>query len=437
MSAAAPDRAVLAFQDDLDALVAEPAPLALRLWPLLGAAFLAGLLAVAAFARADIVVAATGRLVPETPPVVLAPVDRATLRALPVRAGELVRAGQVVAVLDSTFTAADRDALLSQRRSLAAQRDRLAAELAGTPLPPPVGDEAGLQSAVLAQRGAVHAARLAAHDAELAALRAALAAEMRAGAGVGEQVAIAAEVETMRGKLLESQVGSRLALLAARNGRLEAEKEEQRHTSRLAELRLRIDGRIAERDAYLQDWQRQVVEELARIGPELSRLDEQLAKARRLDALTELRAPRDAVVLEVARRAPGSLLREGEAVVVLVPVGVPLLAEVALRSADIGRLRAGDPARIKVDAFPWRRHGTLDGTLRAVSQESYPDHGAGTALHRAQIAIPLPALSHLPPGTALLAGMTVEADIKIGTRSVLDFFLDPLLRGLGESLGEP
>ena len=143
------------------------------------------------------------------------------------------------------------------------------------------------------------------------------------------------------------------------------------------------------------------------------------------------------MVLEVARRAPGSLIREGEAVVVLVPADTPLTAEIALRSADTGRLQAGDPARLKIDAFPWRRHGTLDGTLLSVSQESYPDQAHGGALHRAHVAIPVPALAHLPSGIVLLPGMTLTADITTGTRSVLDFFLEPLLRGLGESLREP
>ena len=431
------DPAILAFQDDLDALVAERPPLLLRLWPVLGVGLFAALITLAAIARVDIVVTASGRLVPETPPVVLAPIDRAVLREMRVRPGERVRAGQVMALLDSTFTAADRDALLAQRRSIVALRDRLEAELAGRSLLSGTDGEAMLQGELHAQRGAVHAARISAHDAELAALRAAHDAEMRAGSGIAEQLSIASEVEVMRARLVESQVGSRLALLAARNARLDADKEQQRHASRLDELRLRLAGRAAERDAYLRDWQRQVAEELSRLRPDLARVDEQLAKANRLEALTELRAPRDAVVLETARRAPGSLVREGEALVVLVPADVPLTAEIALRSADTGRLQPGDPARLKIDAFPWRRHGALAGTLRTVSQESYPDQAAGTALHRAAITIPTPALAHLPPGTVLLPGMTLSADIKVGTRSVLDFFLDPLLRGLDESLREP
>jgi HlyD family secretion protein len=431
-----PDAAVLAFQDDLDALVGERPPLLLRLWPLLGLALLAALIAAAALARIDVVVTATGRLATASPPVVLQPMDRAVLRDLPVRAGERVRAGQVVAVLDATFTAADREALQAQQRSLAAHRDRLEAELTGAAQPPATDREGILQTQLATQRGAVHAARLSALAAELAALAAAREGERRSATGLAAQLGVATEVEAMRARLLESQVGSRIALLGARSARLEAEEALQRHGARLEELDLRITARAAERDAYLRDWQRQVAEDLARIRPELARVEELLAKAQRMDALTLLRAPRDAIVLETARRSPGSLIREGETVVVLVPIDSELVAEVGLRSADIGRLSEGNPARLKIDAFPWRRHGALEGTLRTVSRDSYPDPTGG-ALHRGHLSVSDATPARMPDGATLLPGMTLTAEIKVGTRSVLEFFLEPLLRALDESLHEP
>lgn len=431
-----PDRAILPFQDDLDALIAEPTPTLLRWWPALGAVLLAALVTIAAVAKVDVVVTAAGRLASEAPPVVLAPIDRVVLRDLLVRPGDRVRAGQVVAVLDSTFTAADRDALLAQRRSLAAQRDRFEAELAGT-FPVAADAESRLQGEVLVQRSATLAARLAALDAELSALRAAHDSERRTGTGLSAQLAIAAEVESMRSRLVESQVGSRISLLGARSARLEAEREMERHAARLQELDLRLAARTADREAFQRDWRRQLIEDLARLRPELNRVDEQLAKADRLDALTLLRAPADAVVLDVARRSPGSLMREGEAVATLVPANGPLVAELVLRSAETGRLYEGAPATLKIDAFPWRQHGTLAGTLRAVSRDSYPDQASGAALHRGHVAIAAPHLANLPEGSALLPGMTLSAEIKVGTRRILDLFLDPLLRGLSESLREP
>ncbi len=181
-----------------------------------------------------------------------------------------------------------------------------------------------------------------------------------------------------------------------------------------------------------------------RIRAELTRVEEALAKATRLAELTVLTAPGDGTVLEVARRSAGSVLREAEPLVSLVPAGAPLIAEVTLRSADIGYARPNAPVVVKVDAFPFQRHGALRGHLRAIAHDSGPAGlpegaapGAGPPVHRAQVTLDPPALTGLPEGARPIPGMTVTAEIMVGTRSVLSYLLMPLLRGVQESMREP
>ena len=87
---------------------------------------------------------------------------------------------------------------------------------------------------------------------------------------------------------------------------------------------------------------------------------------------------------------------------------------------------------VKIDAFPWRRFGLLDGRLQDVSRASFTPQGGSDAQHPARVT-----LTGTLGDAVLLPGMTLTAEIKTGTRSVLDYFLDPLLRGLNESLREP
>lgn len=436
----------VAFQDPLEAVVAEAPPALLRGLHWMVAGLFVALLLVAALTRVDVVVAGSGRLAPDAPPIVLQPMERAVIREIRVRPGEVVRRGQVLAVLDPSFAEADRAALAGQRRALAAQLARLDAELAGT-APPAASDADGtLQAELQMQRRALLDTRLAALEEEMRGQAAAIRTLEESDAALAEQVAIARDVEALRARLLEGQIGSRLQFLEARARRLAAEQQRDQDRGRLRELRHALAQKRAERQGFLDDWRRGAMEDLARVRGDLARVEESLAKATRLAELTVIAAPADGTVLEVARRSAGSVLREAEPIVTMVPAGAPLIAEVLLRSADIGHARPGDRVVVKVDAFPSQRHGTLEGRLRAIAQDSRSLRpgaedgdapGAGGAMHRAQVTLDPPALRGLPEGAVPTPGMTVTAEIHVGARSVLSTFLLPLLRGAAESLREP
>ncbi len=428
-------RQALEFQADLDRLVAEPAPLILRIWPLLGAGFLVALVTLASLVQLDVVVTARGRISADAPPAILAPMSRAVLRQLLVHPGDRVAKGQLLARLDPTLPEADRAALQAQRTALSAQAARLEADLSGQPMAADTPDLA-LQAQVQSQRAGLATAQRAQLQAARDAAADALSAEGQAGAGLADRLSIAREVEAMRVHLAASQTGSRLAALEAELARIDAEEALNQHQARLKDLKARLAGAEAALSAYDSDRRRADLEALAALRPQIADLDEALSKANRLAALSDLVAPGPGVVISVATGGEGSALTEGTPVVVLVPTDVPLVAEVAIRSSEAGSVAPGDLVDLKIDAFPWRRHGALTGRLIDVSSASFTPEGAVEAQHPARITF-AGALHDLPEGAGLLPGMTLEADVKTGTRSILDYFLDPLLRGLNEALREP
>lgn len=428
---------VAAFQDELDRLRAEPPPLLLRLWPWMAAGLLFGLVLLAAFIRVDTVVVAAGRLATTEPPLQLRPAATARLDTLLVRPGDVVARGDTLARLDPTIAEADLSALLAERDALIARIARLEAELAGTDLRPGDGRMAA-EAKVLAERRAEADARRAALAVASAGMAVQIAAQEAEAAGLSEQLATVRAVEGMRARLFERQSGSQLAVYEARLTRLRAEAEQRRNAARLAEL---TDGQSrigAEIDLFEASLRRSATEALAEAHPRLLVVEESIAKARAMREMSDVIAPRPGVVLRVAEGGPGSLIAAGDAVVVLVPSDLPLIAEIGLRSGDAGRVRAGDAVSLKIDAFPWKRHGILPGELADVGPASFVPDGGTDALHPAHVAFdPAARPEALPPGAAMLPGMTLTAEIHTGTRSVLAFFLDPVLRGLSETLREP
>lgn len=446
----------VAFQADLEELICEPAPASIfyaHYWALL---MFVILVIIASTVEVDVVVVGTGRLATDTPPIVLQPIERAVIREIKVKPGDTVSKGQVLATLDPTFAQADMASLGSQQRSLLAELNRLEREVnakpyeaSGTSNP----DEM-LQATIYRQRQAQYKSQLAMYDQEVDRLQASIKTLDDDSDAFAKQLSLAREMERMRNSLMESQSGSKLQLMGAQSTRVQAERDYQSALNRLNETRHAVQSKQAEKQAFIDSWARQQLEELVRVRNELSRIDENLAKATRIHDFVVVVAPEDGVVLDVARRSVGSVMREAETLVTMLPSNVAMIADVNIDSGDIGYIKHGDPVVIKVDAFPYQKHDGLEGHLRSISQESGNNLVRGTqddianslgqntgkmggVYHRAQITIEKNNLKRIPQGVGLIPGMTLSAEIKVGSRSVISYFLYPLTRGMTESMREP
>jgi HlyD family secretion protein len=126
----------------------------------------------------------------------------------------------------------------------------------------------------------------------------------------------------------------------------------------------------------------------------------------------------------------------------LVPLGTALDAEVQIDSLDVGHVKAGDVAHIKLDAFPFQKHGTLDARVRTISEDAFkrdtPNPETGTdAYYVSRLDLGKDMLKNMDPHARLLPGMTLTAEIVVGKRTVLSYLLWPLTKGLDEAIREP
>jgi HlyD family secretion protein len=211
----------------------------------------------------------------------------------------------------------------------------------------------------------------------------------------------------------------------------------------VAEQRHAVAKLAADRQAFIEDFRRATMEKLVEARGLRDTAREELKKMELRRARVALTAPEDAVVLDLAQRSIGSVVREAEPIVTLVPLDAPLEAEVSISTRDIGRVAAGDEARIKFDAFPFQKFGTADGTLSTISHDVLPANENDTSgvpnppVFKARIPLGATMLRGMREPVRLLPGMTVIAEVKVGRRRVISYFLYPLLRGLDESIREP
>lgn len=169
----------------------------------------------------------------------------------------------------------------------------------------------------------------------------------------------------MRSQRMEKQIYSQIAPLASQGGIQKVQLLQQQN--RVEQLQ----SEIAQSRANLQEVQAQLLKMKQESLRELADLDRQLAEVRDTQAKEELRAPLSGVVYELVPSSPGYAASAGETLVKVVPGGV-LEAKVFLANRDVGFVKTGMPAQIRVDTFPFTQFGAISGSLKAVGTLPLP-----------------------------------------------------------------
>lgn len=390
--------------------------------------------------RIDEVVTARGRLISMDSHVTLQASEAAQVSSMRASVGQSVLKGDVLVTFDSTNAGADQEQVRERLSSLDAQVRRLEAERDGVRFRPLAGEDDAAQRLVEQQRGANYRARIARFDEGIARARNGLDFNASEVVALQGRLASLREIESMNEDLVEKQFQSRRSLLDSRERRLDAERVLASVQSRANELRQELLTLEADRAAFVAEHRQRLLEDLVAARRERDSLAQQLIKADRRSKLVTLSAPVDGVVLEVAKVTSGAVVREAQTLVTLVPTDARIEAEVRVDNADVAGLKEGDPVRVKVDAFPFQRHGILQGTVRKLSPDipTETTNGAQQPLSQylARISIDRDSLVGRERLGRLIPGMTITAEIVTGSRTVLSYITEPLVRMKDEALNE-
>ena len=434
---------VIEYLPDADEIERSPVPLLARVTlHILLASFVAfGLWAT--YSQLDQVVVAHGRLVNPLPNVVVQPLETSIVQAVNVRVGQVVKKGESLAALDATFAQADETQLQNRLSSLETQIQGFEQELTGRGPTSRVASNADsvLQASLLSERSANYRAQQMKMMETAGKLRAALATNRHDQQLVASRLRSLKEIEGMQEKMVVQKYGSPLQLLEAQQRSKEVERDLELVISREQELRRELAAFEAEKTAFERGWRQKTMEDLLTLSRERDSVREQLQKADKRHRLVTLVSPVDAVVLEIAKLSPGSIIKEAETFFTLVPLNSVLEAEVQIDSVDVGYIKLGDPVRVKLDAYPFQKHGTLDAKVRTISEDAFRRDTSGKsvadAYYMGRITLGKGALKNMIDSARMLPGMTLSAEIVVGQRSVLSYLAWPLTKGMSEAVREP
>jgi hemolysin D len=400
-------------------------------------------LAIVVFGRLDIVAVAKGKLVPAANVKIIQPAITGVVRKIAVKDGQRVTAGQVLMELDTTQAAADAQKAGASRldAALAVARARalLSAQQAerGSTVEPVDGAPADRQQE--AQRFAEgiwreYIDKLSSARAELAKRQAERDSTRAQIAKLAATAPLARENANHYRELAAGKFVAQSDFFDKEQAAISQEHELAAQRSHEHELDAGIAEQRSEIEVINSEFRRERLDELERATQQLTQNRNDETKARTREALLVLTAPVAGTVQQLAAHTLGGVVTTAQAVMEIVPDDT-LEVDATVENRDVGFLRVGQRAAVKIEAFPYTRYGMLEGKVIDLSNDAVQDKKLGLAFS-VRIRLPSNHMKIDDRWITLTPGMAVTAEIKTGKRSVAQYFLGPLVEGVQESMRE-
>ena len=183
------------------------------------------------------------------------------------------------------------------------------------------------------------------------------------------------------------------------------------------------------------EFKRTRLTELAAAETRAASLAREVAKAGKRTHQQRLTAPIDGTVQQLAVHTLGGVVTPAQQLLVIAPQNQPLEVEAWVENKDIGFVRVGQAAEVKVAAFPFTRYGTLPAQVVTLSHDAVPLEQGGLA-YAARVSLERTTILVDGAQVPLSPGMAVTVEIKTGTRRLLEYFFSPLVQAGQESARE-
>ena len=449
-------------------IMEKPASPGMRALLILFCALLVLALIWAILGRIDVVAVASGKTVPGSSIKVVQPIEIGAVRAIHVRNGQFVQAGDLLIELDPTLSQADEaqstQSLLSAR-ILQARNDALLAHLSGKPARF-VAPEGTPDNVVATERAFVSSA-IAQYEAQASALRQQRAENEATLSGARAEIAKLKEalpyIEQQmqaRADLAERGFFSRLKLLEYEQLRAEHLRNIEVQQANAVRAEASIGRLNAELRSLRANFGKTAVTDLAEANNRVGMANEELRKAARRRQFQELRAPVDGVVQQLAVTTVGGVVQPAQALMAIVPCrsgdassaascnsGVSV--EAFVQNRDIGFVKVGQRVAVKLEAFNFTDYGLIEGTVTNISRDAIDQSQtpAGSTrdadgrpvqpglVYQARIELPCGAgdADRVPLCDQVMPGMAVQAEIKTGRRRIIQYLLSPISKAADEA----
>jgi len=398
--------------------------------------FLAVALLWASVGRVDIVTVARGKVVPAGKSKIIQPLETGTIAAINVEEGQVVKKGDLLVQLESSVARAEVKRLAALRDHAAGEIERVDRLLLWVRKKEPRElHESAETDALLYSQWREYQSRLE----ELEARREEISSRKKTAESRLEKIEALLPIMEKRAanerSLLAKKVFAEQEYLETEQVRVGMVHDVEIERRRVSEFELALHSVDVEmayaRDEFLQE----LSARREKASQALISAEQELLKAKQRETSQSLRAPVDGVVHQLAVHTMGGVVTPAQTLMTIVPAGATLEVEAFVENKDVGFVSTGQQVALKFDAFPFTRYGTVQGEVIALSDDAIADDKAGL-IYRARVAMFSDSIDVDGKKASLAPGMSVAAEVKTGSRRLIEFLMSPIVRAVKESARE-
>ncbi len=387
------------------------------------------------FAKIDVVVSARGQVIPTGEIKILQPIETGVISKINIKEGDYITKGQVLMQIDPSVTETSLDTKERNLDVLNLQIIRLEALINNKPLflNSNLNEAKEEEKLYLVQKNSLEEG-LSRYEMKLAQTK----SQYQSSLSDKSRLSMLLLKDEERLKKLETvlDIIARKDYEDLQKNILNEKEQENMASFKVDESKKRIIEIEQEKNSFISEFKDTKYQELLNLKKELRNLQSQINVINAIKFQNQKQSiisPTDGYVAKLMINTIGGVVSPAEKLISIVPKDSPLIVKVNVLNQDIGFIKKDMNSKIKIDTFSFQKYGFFEGKIINVGNFSIDDEKLG-AVYEVKIEPNGKTLNVEGKERYLEAGMSVTAEIKVGKRRVIEFFIYPIIQYLDEGL---
>ncbi len=384
--------------------------------------------------KTDVVVSARSEVIPVGNVKVLQALSGGAIKKIYVKEGDAVEKGAALIEIDPTVEESNIESKKHNAQMLALEVQKLQASIAGKEFVPSVGSDSTM-ALMMSDMERNEQVNIRSQEQQIEEQK----------RQINEQIsALMIDQESARqmlrmGRDEERRMKSVIDIIA-KNDYYRVKKENasyqneiNRKGQEIAGLRAKLSELSIQKGSVVNNYKNKLYSLLTQKSKELTALRSEIEAVEFKKKKQVITSPVDGIVAKLAVNTLGGVVSPAEKLMTIIPKDVPMQIKAIVENKDIGFIKKGMDVALKIDTFDYQKYGLYQGKVAKISSNAIKDEKLGL-VYEVFITPETKYLEVEGEKRYLVPGMSATAELKVGERRIIEFFIYPLIKYYDEGI---